>query len=176
MAMVDEAHRRRANELGLILNRISIALAYCGGVVVALIGLMSAVSIIGRTAIGRPIVGDFELVEIGTAIAGTLFIAYCQATYGHISVDFFTLKASKRVCDALDRFGALSMAVMYFAVGWRTFTGTLDIWRSGETSMLMGVPIWIGYAGMLPGIFAAGFVALAQAAGIVVAPERTTHE
>ena len=157
------------------LNRLAIALAYCGGVVVALIGIMSAVSIIGRTMIGRPIIGDFELVEIGTAIAGSLFLAYCQATYGHIAVDFFTLKASERTRDALDRFGALLMAVMYFAVGWRTFVGVFDIWRSGETSMLMGVPTWIGYAGMLPGVFAAGVVALAQALGVSVA-ERTADE
>ena len=85
-----------------------------------------------------------------------MFLAYCQATYGHIAVDFFTLKASERARDALDRFGALLMAVMYFAVGWRTLVGAFDIWRSGETSMLMGVPTWIGYAGMLPGYLLAG--------------------
>jgi hypothetical protein len=67
----------------------------------------------------------------------------------------------------LDRFGALLMAVLYFSVGWRTFAGTFDIWRSGETSMLMSVPTWVGYAGMLPGVFAAGAVALAQSAGVM---------
>lgn len=173
MSAVDQMRPRRSGDFGLgLLSRL---LAYAGGAIVAMIGLMSAISIVGRTILGRPILGDFELVEMGTAIAGSLFIAYCQLTYGHIAVDFFTLKASKRVCDALDRFGALSMAVMYFAVGWRTSVGAFDIWRSGETTMLMGVPIWIGYAGMLPGIFAAGIVALAQAVGIA-AMERAADE
>ena len=116
-------------------------------VVVAGVGIMSAISIVGRSAIGRPITGDFELVEFGTAIAGSLFLAYCQTSYGHIVVDVFTLKVSDRTRDWLDRFGSLLMAVMYFAVGWRAVIGTMDMFRNHETTMLMGVPIWIGYAG-----------------------------
>jgi TRAP-type C4-dicarboxylate transport system permease small subunit len=168
MNTLEQAEHRRVGGLGAALNKLSIALAYCGGIVVALIGVMSAVSIIGRSVLGRPIIGDFELVEIGTAIAGSLFLSYCQATYGNIAVDFFTQKVSDRTRDVLDRFGSLLMAVMYFAVGWRTFVGVLDIYRSGETSMLMSVPTWIGYAGMLPGVFSAGVVALAQSFGVVV--------
>ena len=67
----------------------------------------------------RPITGDFELVEIGTAIAGSLFLPYCQATGGHIVVDLFTLRANERTRDWLDRFGSLLMAIMFLAVGWR---------------------------------------------------------
>jgi TRAP-type C4-dicarboxylate transport system permease small subunit len=175
IVLANAALQRRGGQLGAALNQLSIALAYCGGVVVALIGVMSAVSIIGRAVMGRPIIGDFELVEIGTAIAGSLFLAYCQATYGNISVDVFTLKVGPRTRDALDRFGSLLMAVMYFTVGWRTFVGALGISQTGETSMLMGVPTWIGYAGMLPGVFVAGVVALAQALGVVVS-ERSADE
>jgi TRAP-type C4-dicarboxylate transport system permease small subunit len=123
---------------------------------------MSAVSIIGRSVISSPITGDFELVEIGTAVAGSLFLPYCQATGGHISVDFFTLSASERTRDWLDRFGCLLMAIMFAAVGWRAIVGGLDLRQNGETSMLLGFPIWIGYAGMVPGVFVAALVALAQ--------------
>ena len=150
------------------LGRLSVKLAYVGGAVVAAIGLMSAISIIGRSAISSPITGDFELVEIGTAVAGSLFLPYCQATSGHIVVDFFTLNASDRTKDWLDRFGCLLMAIMFFAVGWRAVVGALDLRQSGETSMLMGFPIWIGYAGMVPGVLVAGLVALAQSLGIEV--------
>ena len=161
--------------LGRVLNRLSIAFAYAGGIVVAGVGIMSAISIIGRTAIGRPITGDFELVEFGTAIAGSLFLAYCQASYGHIVVDVFTLKASERTRDWLDRFGSLLMAVMYFAVGWRAIVGAMDMFRNHETTMLMGVPVWLGYAGTVPGVILAAITALAQSFGIVMA-ERASHE
>jgi TRAP-type C4-dicarboxylate transport system permease small subunit len=161
--------------LGRCLNQLSIAFAYAGGAVVAGVGIMSAISIIGRSAIGRPIVGDFELVEFGTAIAGSLFLAYCQTSYGHIVVDVFTLKVSDRVRDWLDRFGSLLMAVMFFAVGWRTIVGAFDMFRNHETTMLMGVPIWLGYAGTVPGVLLGGITALAQSLGIVMV-ERAPHE
>lgn len=133
---------------------------------------MSAASIVGRTALGRSILGDFELVEIGIAVAGSLFLPYCQATRGHIIVDFFTLRAGPRTIGALDRFGALLMAAMFLGVGWRTIVGGVDIAASGETSMLMRVPIWVGYAAMVPGVILTGLIALAQAAGVAPANDR----
>jgi TRAP-type C4-dicarboxylate transport system permease small subunit len=165
--------RGRGAWLGDILNRTSILLAYGGGLVVAGVGIMSVVSIIGRSALRRPITGDFELVEIGTAIAGTLFLPYCQATFGNIAVDLFTLRASERVRDWLDRIGCLLMAVMFLAVGWRAGVGAIGMRQSGESSMLLGFPVWLGYLGMLPGLFAAGIVALAQSCGIAVAQRQS---
>lgn len=172
--MADTIRAIPAN-IGAGLGRLAIALAYLGGVVVAAIGIMSSISIIGRSAFSRPITGDFELVEIGTAIAGSLFLPYCQATYGHIAVDFFTLKASYRTRVWLDRLGCLFMATMFFGCGVRAIKGSIDIFSSGETSMLLGVPVWIGYAGMLPGVFVAATCALAQACGLILA-ERVDHE
>ena len=159
----------RAADFSLILNYLARALAYLGGTVVAAIGIMSAVSIIGRSALGRPILGDFELVEIGTAIAGTLFLPYCQATGGHIAVDVFTLRASRRTVERLDRFGCLLMAIMFIAVGWRAIYGSIGLRHNGETSMLLGFPLWIGYAGIVPGTLVAGIIALAQSFGIRLA-------
>jgi len=159
----------RTGGLGPALNITAVALAYLGGAVVCAVGLLSAASIIGRSAIGRPVTGDFELVEIGIAVAGSLFLPYCQATRGHIVVDFFTLKAGPRTISYLDRFGDLLMAVALLVVGWRTGVAAADIFRSGETSMLLGFPKWIGYAATVPGAVIAGLISLAQAVGIKLA-------
>jgi len=148
-----------------VLHRLAVIAAYAGGAVVGAVGLMSAVSIVRRTALGRPILGDFELVEMGIAVAGSLFLPYCQATRGHIVVDFFTMRAGVRAVGALDRAGALLMAAMFLTIGWRTIVGCVDIADSGETSMLMRIPIWIGYAAMVPGVLLSAVIALAQAAG-----------
>lgn len=171
--------RNAASETGRlaiagVLRQASILFAYMGGAIVASIGAMSTISIIGRAAFVRPITGDFELVEFGTAVAGAMFLPYCQATFGHIAVDLFTLKVSQRTRDWLDQFGCFLMAVMYALLVWRTGVGTFDIFRSHETTMLMSLPIWIGYLLMIPGLFLAALVALAQSAGISVAGR--THE
>jgi TRAP-type C4-dicarboxylate transport system permease small subunit len=161
--------------LGELLNRLGILLAYCGGLVVAGVGVMSAISIIGRSALRRPITGDFELVEIGIAVAGALFLPYCQARSGHIVVAFFTLRAGERTRTWLDRFGAVLMAAMFLIVAWRAGVGTLDLYRSGESSMLMRFPIWLAYALTVPGLIVAGLIALAQGLGIKVAEHVETE-
>lgn len=166
---------RPAGGFGALLRSSAVMLAYLGGAVVSAVGIMSALSIIGRSALSRPITGDFELVEIGIAVAGSLFLPYCQAVSGHIAVDFFTLRASPRTIRWLDQFGALLMAVMLLAIGWRTAVAAADIARSGETSMLLGFPIWIGYAAAVPGVVVAGVIALAQSFGLQVA-EKVTGE
>jgi TRAP-type C4-dicarboxylate transport system permease small subunit len=173
--MSDVAAARRANPLGSFLRQLSVVMAYLGGAVVSAVGIMSAISIIGRSTLGKPITGDFELVEIGIAVAGSLFLPYCQAVSGHIVVDFFTLRTGPRTIRLLDQFGALLMAVMLLAVGWRTAVAAADIARTGETSMLLGFPIWIGYACTVPGVIVAGIIALVQSFGLQVA-ERVASE
>lgn len=174
--MNDLAEAERPGPLGVALYWFAVMLAYAGGAVVAAVGIMSAISIVGRSFWSSPILGDFELVQIGIAVAGSLFLPYCQATRGHIVVDFFTLKAGPATILWLDRFGALLMAVALLVVAWRTVAGALEIAQSGETSMLMAFPIWLGYAAAVPGVCAAGLIALAQAAGIALPERRTDPE
>lgn len=158
------------------LHNVAVWFAYVGGAIVASIGIMSAISIIGRALWSKPITGDFELVEIGIAVAGSLFLAYCQITAGNIFVDIFTIRASDRSKKAMDCFGALLMGTMFMLVGWRCAVGMTEIRHSGETSMLMGFPIWIGYVCVLPGITLAAITAFAQGFGLIGVSERVSNE
>ena len=49
-------------------------------------------------------------------------------------------------------------------VTWRTGAGLLSIYRSGETSTILGIPTWYTYAAMLPGLFWCALAALYCAA------------
>lgn len=123
--------------------------ALAGGAIFALLTLMSALSIVGR-ALGRPIQGDFELVQLGCAVAIAFCLPYCQWRRGHIIVDFFTTRASARTRNVLDALGALLLALVMLLVAWRTGVGAAAMKASNETSMIMGVPVWYAYALMTP--------------------------
>jgi TRAP-type C4-dicarboxylate transport system permease small subunit len=162
--------------LNEVLHKAAVWFAYAGGTVVAAIGIMSAVHIIGLWLFAAPIRGDYELVEFGIAIAGTLFLPYCQAARGHITVDFFTQWAGRRTLAWLDTFGSFVMALVLLLVGWRTAIAVGSTYSSGETTTLRELPIWIAYIAMAPGILLAGFIALAQAMGVmhpVAAPDES---
>lgn len=157
------------------LRSIALLFAYLGGAVISAVALMSVASITGRTVMGRAIAGDFELVEIGIAVAASMFLPHCQTARGHIVVDFFTLRAGPRTIARLDRLGHLMMAVMLLVIAWRTGIATVDIWETGQTSMLRGFPLWLGYAAAVPGVLVAGLIAFVQS----IAPrewEGQTHE
>ena len=137
--------------------------AYLAGIVLTAMALMSAWSIVGRAATGKPIQGDFELVQIGCAMCVGLFLPICQLKGGNIIVDFFTARAYERTRSWLDALGALVIAAMMALLTWRTAIGTIDVKANAETSMIMGVPIWWGYAGMLPGMAVTVLAALVTA-------------
>jgi TRAP-type C4-dicarboxylate transport system permease small subunit len=137
--------------------------AYAGGIVLTAIAVMSVYSIIGRAATGKPIQGDFELVQLGCAMCVGLFLPICQLRGGNIIVDFFTANASRGTRAWLDAAGALVIALMMTLMTWRTGVGMWSVKASMETSMMMGVPLWWGYAGMLPGLAVTVLAALVTA-------------
>ncbi len=139
---------------------------YVGGTIMTALALMSVYSVSIRALGFKPVQGDFELVQIGCAIAVSLFLPWCQLKGGNIIVDFFTAKASPRTQSRLDAIGALTVTVVLAILAWRTAAGAISIKAGGETSMLMGLPIWMAYAGMVPGL------ALGAVAGVVSAMER----
>jgi TRAP-type C4-dicarboxylate transport system permease small subunit len=133
--------------------------ALAGGALFAAITLMSAASVIGRL-VGRPIQGDFELVQLGCAVAIACCLPYCQLQRGHIIVDFFTTRATDRTRHALDALGALLLALVMALAAWRTGAGAVAMKASNETSMIMALPVWYAYALMTPALALTALAAL----------------
>ncbi|MEM7270853.1 MAG: hypothetical protein AAF401_16570, partial [Pseudomonadota bacterium] len=65
-------------------------LAFAGGLILAFLALMTVTSVLGRAFIFAglsPIKGDYEMVEMGCAIAIFSFLPWCQLNRGHVTVD-----------------------------------------------------------------------------------------
>ena len=139
------------------------ALAFAGGAVLVAMLCMSVASIAGRTFFGRPIQGDFELVQFACAISIAAFLPWCQFRRGNIIVDFFTTGLPKRARAVLDAIGALLVAVVMALVAWRAGLGAESVWASGERAMISRVPQWIAYAAIVPSLALTAVVALYSA-------------
>jgi TRAP-type C4-dicarboxylate transport system permease small subunit len=146
-----------------VLDGLARAFAFGGGAVLVALTGMSVASITGRALLGTPVPGDFELVQIGCGASIAAFLPYCQRQRGNIIVDFFTTRASKRTQGALDTLGALLVAAVMGLLAWRTALGMQTVKAAGEVSMIVGFPIWIGYAAIVPSLGLATLVALATA-------------
>jgi TRAP-type C4-dicarboxylate transport system permease small subunit len=122
--------------------RLTGAIAVLGGILLLAVASLVVVSVIGRRFFDAPVSGDFELVQLGTAIAVFSFLPYCQARRGNIFVDTFTTGLSSRANAALDAFWDLVYAGMMGLLAGCLTTGTFEHWRSQQTTMLLQIIIW----------------------------------
>ena len=134
-------------------------LALAGGAILAGLTLMVMVSVVGRV-FGRPIQGDFELVQIGCAVALAFFLPYCQWRRGNIIVDFFTARFTPGQQHRLDALGAVLLALVLAVIAWRIGVAAIGIKVANEVTMIMGVPLWYAYALMAPAFALAALVGL----------------
>lgn len=148
---------------GRVLDAIARVLAYAGGFILVGLALMTLVSVIGRrlTEFGlRPIAGDYELVEMGCAIAIFAFLPWCQLNRGHVTVDLFVARLPGRVQSVLVLIGDLLITVVAFLILWRFYLGVgekfpygSDAFRDAfsmgykpffpETTYELQIPVWI---------------------------------
>ncbi|MGE0098436.1 MAG: TRAP transporter small permease [Hydrogenophaga sp.] len=128
--------------------------AVTGGLVLVALTLMIVASVSGRALIGvglGPVPGDFELVEVGTAIAVFFFLPWCYLRGGHATVDLLYMHmpawARKTVVLASD----FLMLGLWLLLTWKLWEGMLEKKEYLETTFILLMPIWWAYALCLVG-------------------------
>ena len=142
------------------LSAAATAFALLGGVIVALVAGVTVVSVVGRWAFATPIPGDVELVQLGTASALALFLPYCQLHGSHLIVDIFTVRSGAVLHRWLDAFAHVVAAAVLALLAARAAWGVESLRAAAETSMVLGVPLWLAYAPMVPSLALAALIAL----------------
>ena len=136
-----------------LLLRSSQALALFGGLVLIALTLITVYSIIGRSIIKtdwlflswwRPVRGDFELIELGTAVAIASFFPYCQLVRGNVLVDFFSSRAPARLKAAMAVFANGLFSAVSILISWRMLVGTHEFFATTfrQSSMILNIPVW----------------------------------
>jgi TRAP-type C4-dicarboxylate transport system permease small subunit len=161
MSEILDLGRRPPGPTGRKVLRVAEAFAYAGGAIFVAIAVLSVASIVGRAVWSAPIQGDYELVQLGGAVFVALTLPLCQMRRGNI----ITVRAKPATRARLDAAGAFLLGLVMALLAWRIAAGMLDIREAGETTAILGWPIWSAYAAMFPG------VALSAAAGFVTAIE-----
>jgi len=124
-----------------------------GGLIFVAIVVMSIISIVGRKLYAAPVPGDVEMLQMAAAFASASFFSYFHLNGGDVKVDFFTAKASPAIVHRLDAFGSLLVGIFGALITWRATVGALAIRQAGETSMILGWPVWVAQILMVPGFF-----------------------
>ena len=163
------------------IERLAVAMAILGGIVLTALVLLICLSIVGRTLNGAfhgpigavlpglsewaiaagvgPINGDFELVEAGVAFAIFAFLPICQLHGSHATVDIFTRFLPGRLNRLLEAAIAGIFAAVLVLIAIQLEAGMQSKLRSGQTTFLLQFPVWWGYAASLLGASVAALIA-----------------
>lgn len=152
--MVEGAGVRRGQAERALLAASKV-FAYAGGFVLICLVLMIVASIFGRGFFAYPIPGDFELVELGSAMVVVLFLPYCQITRNNVSLDMFVHRMSARALSITDALGNLLLALVAGVLAWRSALGGIELYETRDVTSLLQIPLWLAFP-----IIVASFVLL----------------
>ena len=108
--------------------------------------VLTLISVIGRYGFSQPLPGDYEIVEIVCAIGVFLFFPYTHISNSNITAEFFTSGLSERSKCILDVFHDVIFALVAALLTWRVGSGLAEKFSNGETSILVGIPLWWAYS------------------------------
>lgn len=123
-------------------DRIAAIVAMLGGFITLAIGATVSASVASRNLLDEGIPGDFEYVQMGTAIAVFAFLPLCQLRRGNIVVDTFSASWPPRLRAVVDALWDLAYAGIMALLAYCLLRGAWDTKASGTASMVMGIPIW----------------------------------
>jgi TRAP-type C4-dicarboxylate transport system permease small subunit len=146
--MQDTETTRRPGGIAGALDWLIRGWALMGGLTLLAVVLVNVISVIGAI-VWQPFPGDFELTEMGVAVAAFAFLPYCQLTGANVTADIFTANASKRWL-AVFRTAASIVAALFAAILlWRMQAGMMDQKNYNYTTAILQVPIWWAYVPVL---------------------------
>lgn len=159
--VVNRMRRQAGTRAAVSLKRLAEAVitgwALMGGVVLLLVVAVNMISVVGGI-FGTPFPGDFELTEMGVAIAAFSFLPYCQLKDANVTADVFTSRASARVkavLSLLASFIAFGFSVLLL---WRMYLGMEDQRLYDYTTTILQIPHWLAF---IPILISLGLVAVA---------------
>ena len=153
-------HSRLVRFLSAIIKHWALA----GGIVLALLAAMTAVSALTNIVVGRPIPADYELVKHFVAIAIFAFLPYCQLTGSNVTVDIFTEGMSARAKGAMVAFSSLFAIAFSLLLLRQMWLGFLSYMQYPEVTPVLKLPLWTAFPPMLLSLLLLLFASLITAA------------
>jgi TRAP-type C4-dicarboxylate transport system permease small subunit len=150
MAEAPLLQRVPTDRFGHLLFVVARMFALAGGLLVLALVLMTLASIGGRALLSMPVQGDYELIQLGTAVGVASFLPLTQLRGGHVIVDFFTAKSRPAVREWLDAAGAVLVGLAGALIAWRMTHGAISLFEANDETTILGVPTWYAVALMVP--------------------------
>ncbi|WP_425053411.1 TRAP transporter small permease [Psychromarinibacter sp. S121] len=139
-------------------GRATLVLGWVAGLLLVLMTALITAAVIMRYAVGQPILGVNEIVQLNAVALAMLALPYATYSGAHVRADIFDPalgRWGRWLADLLTR--AVSVGALYFLVT-RAWDKALDAREFGDATNMLNLPIWPFY----------GLIALGMALCVLV--------
>jgi len=124
-----------------ILLRVSKILSHVGGAALTFMMFLTVADVLMR-AMGRPILGTYELVSLSLAIVIGFTIPKVSLDRGHVYMEILLEKLSKRDKAIMNTFTRMLGLVLFAIIGYNLFLIGNEFRTSGEVSSTLKLPFF----------------------------------
>jgi TRAP-type C4-dicarboxylate transport system permease small subunit len=110
------------------------------GAVVAM--MLVVVANIVLRALWRPIYFTFDVVMLLCSVVVAFALGYCAIQGGHVYVELFVQRFPPRAQAIIDSITGILGFSLFVMIAWQCWVYGTDIWRSGEVSMSVRLPLY----------------------------------
>ncbi|WP_349539071.1 TRAP transporter small permease [Sagittula sp. NFXS13] len=128
--------------------RIVVIWALLGGALLLAVVVMNVASVLG-TLVGWTVPGDFEMTEMGVAVAAFSFLPYCQLIRSNVTADIFTQNAGPRTQAFLNLLGSVIALLFALLMLWRMYDGMIDQKTYAYETSILQIPVWLAFIPIL---------------------------
>jgi len=143
MSTASQDAARRTGLFGAA-ERVITVWAIFGGFMVLAVVAINVVNVVGGI-FGNPFPGDFELTQMGIAIAAFAFLPYCQLHGQNVTADIFTAGASPRTVAMLTLVASVVALAFAILLTRQVYLGLESQRTYGYQTAILSVKIWYAY-------------------------------
>jgi TRAP-type C4-dicarboxylate transport system permease small subunit len=144
----ERAPRQRPSFVGLLCGIIR-SWALAGGLIIALLVLITAASAVSNLLFNVPFSGEYELAKHFVGIAIFTFLPYCQLTGANVTVDIFTQGFGARTKAAMAMLSSLLAAAFAIVLLRQMSLGFGDYIRYPEETAALHIRLWTAFPPIL---------------------------
>ncbi|MEM9475802.1 MAG: TRAP transporter small permease [Pseudomonadota bacterium] len=149
-------------------NQVPTLLAVGAGICLITMVVVVTAGVVMRYAVGRPLLGVNEIVQLVAVALAMLALPYCTQSGGHVRVDLFD-SALGRVGRFLSSllFRILTIVALFFLCR-RAWTKAVEAIEFGDVTNMLQLPIWPFYGAVFAGMALCALVYLFEAFALIV--------
>ena len=156
------------------IGRATLGLTWAAGAAMVLMILLIIVSVVMRYLMRQPLLGSNELIQFASVVLVMAALPYCTEKQAHIRVDILDGLMGHWGRLAGDLVFRLTSIFVLTLLTWRAILKAADAFRWGDTTNMLSLPIWPGYAILAMGSALCVLVFIGQT--IVILAQRDQQE